>query len=490
MKKTAFLVLLLFVCKIGYTQNAFIPEPTLKVVSDFEKLLTEEEIEGLAKDIKDEYNSNSNQVMIVTIPTSYLGNLQIEDYAQQLFDKWQPGQKGLNNGVLVIIAGSKIDSIGRKLRIHTGYGIEGALPDILCGRIQAEMMVPELKKGNYYKAIKNGVASILSFISNENIGKAPQYKIEVQKSGDLVFDYARIFTDDEKKKLEEKMHAMFNSNNYVILTELENSYVTNYVAISKRYAYSSDTALIRIACNPGYFTDDRDSILKFDNDHKSYYLTFNTNYATFDFDNYDNVYKEQLALEAAIGKLGIYQVCVRLIEKEKIAYLKQLQSFFWFFSYLFSASLFVFMAYLFTKKYKKQPQLKKPILIKIVLGIILMVIIFYSFLSLCTLEILYYATYNNYIHLSMWIWILLLVALGVSHIFNIAFIYKIDANYFNYKLFSWIGKGGGGGSDGYTNSSSSSYSSSSSSSSSNSSSNGGYYGGGGKSGGGGASSDW
>ena len=239
------------------SQSAFIPEPTLNVISDFEKLLTEEEIGILAHDIKGEYNSNSNQLMIVTIPTNYLGNLQIEEYAQQLFEKWQPGQKDLNNGVMIIIVGSKIDSIGRKLRIHTGYGIEGALPDLLCSRIEKEMMVPELKKGNYFKAIKNGSASILNFISKENVGKVPQYKIAVQKSGDLVYDYARIFTHDEKMKLEEEIHGMFNSRKYVILTEQQTAYNTNYVTITKQYSYSYDTTLIRIAFNPGYFIDEK-----------------------------------------------------------------------------------------------------------------------------------------------------------------------------------------------------------------------------------------
>ncbi|MBA3680691.1 MAG: TPM domain-containing protein [Bacteroidetes bacterium] len=488
MKKIIFLFFAFLLYDFSYSQNAFIPEPTLNVISDFEKLLTEEEIGILAYAIKGEYNSNSNQLMIVTIPTSYLGNLQIEDYAQKLFEKWQPGQKDLNNGILMIIVGSKMDSVGRKLRIHTGYGVQGVLPDLLCSRIEKAMMVPELKKGNYFKAIKNGSTSILNFISKENVGKIPQYKIEVQKSADLVYDYARVFTDEEKKNLEAEMNSGFNAERRVLITDHQQNYNYNYVYISKKYSY--DTTLFKISFNPGYYTDEKDSILKFSTDRKTYYLSFMSE--SDEYDDSPTFYKKQKAIEERLASVGPYTTIMELIADEKVAYAKRLNCFIYFISYLLSISVFVFIVAMFTKNKKGKTKTKKPMAIKIPLGIILVAINLYSFLSLVTFEMLYYFIFSEYICLSGLITVLLMILLAVSQVVNVIYVYKIDANYFNSKLFSWMGKGGGGSS--YSNSSdsssSSNSSSSSSSSNSNSSSNGGYYGGGGTSGGGGASSDW
>lgn len=487
------LVLFIFSLSYSYSQKAFIPEPSLNVISDYQNLLSEEEKSLLAKDIKGEYNSNSNQLMVVFIPTSYLGELTIEDYAQQLFDKWQPGQKGLDNGVMIIIAGSKMDSIGRKLRIHTGYGLEGALPDILCGRIEKEQMVPELKKGNYYKAIKNGSASILNFISKENIGRAPQYKVAPVKSGDLVFDYARIFSEKEKEQLEEELNASFNSEKRVINTEINYIFASDIVHISSRNAY--DTTLFTISYNPGYYTDEKDSTLKFDETRKTYYLTYSDNTNAYGYGDYEAMYKYEGELAKQIKTNGIFALCMQLIAREKVAYVNHLNFFLEFTACILSATFFLFLISRFTKKYKDDPKKKRPVAIKISLGIILVILMLYSIFSLVTFEISYYISFKDYINLSSLVTVLWMVVLGISHILNVIFIFNIDTNYFNSKLFSWVGKGGGGSGGGYSGSSYSSSSRSSSSSSSSSSrssgsSNGGYYGGGGKSGGGGASSDW
>ncbi len=216
MLKQIITFLLICAFNICFTQNAFIPEPTLKVVSDFENLLTNDEIENIAFEIKKEYDANSNQLMVICIPTNYLGNLTIEDYSQKLFEKWQPGQKGLDNGVLVIIAGSNIDAVGRKLRIHTGYGLEGALPDLICAKIERDIMVPELKNGNYYKAIKNGCFSILNLISKENVGYKPLNKIKIESTNNRVFDYAQIFTDEQKQTFENNLKKFLNKKGSVV----------------------------------------------------------------------------------------------------------------------------------------------------------------------------------------------------------------------------------------------------------------------------------
>ena len=66
-------------------------------------------------------------------------------YGQRIAEEWGIGQEGKDNGVLIYVAFAD-----RKLRIHTGYGVEGFLPDIMANRIIDQVLVPAFRKGKYY----------------------------------------------------------------------------------------------------------------------------------------------------------------------------------------------------------------------------------------------------------------------------------------------------------------------------------------------------
>jgi len=84
------------------------------------------------------------------------------DYALQVAEDWKPGKKGEDNGVVVLLALKD-----RKLRILTGYGVEGILPDGLVGEIQDREMLPALRQGNVDEALWRGVAEIANRIAAE-----------------------------------------------------------------------------------------------------------------------------------------------------------------------------------------------------------------------------------------------------------------------------------------------------------------------------------
>ena len=73
-------------------------------------------------------------------------------YARLVFDKWKPGKKEKDNGILILVAVSQ-----RRWRIETGYGVEGVLPDGLCAEIGRSYMVPYFKSGEYGKGLYEGV---------------------------------------------------------------------------------------------------------------------------------------------------------------------------------------------------------------------------------------------------------------------------------------------------------------------------------------------
>ncbi len=100
------------------------------------------------------------QVVVVTVPT--LGNASLEDYSLSIVRDWGIGDKEKNNGVLLLVAIKD-----RKSRIEVGYGLEGALPDGLTGRIQDQYMLPSFRSGDYDKGILNGYSAIINTVLKE-----------------------------------------------------------------------------------------------------------------------------------------------------------------------------------------------------------------------------------------------------------------------------------------------------------------------------------
>lgn len=83
-------------------------------------------------------------------------------YARLVFDSWKIGKKGKDNGVLILIALAE-----HRWRIEVGYGLEGILPDGLCGQIGRSKMVPLFKQDKYAEGIYEGVATIAAVIAKE-----------------------------------------------------------------------------------------------------------------------------------------------------------------------------------------------------------------------------------------------------------------------------------------------------------------------------------
>ncbi|MBR30470.1 MAG: hypothetical protein CMN77_04105 [Spirochaetaceae bacterium] len=98
--------------------------------------------------------ATTDQVVVLTVDS--LEGLEIEDYSMRVVEKWKIGQKGKDNGVLLLVA--KND---RKVRIEVGYGLEGKLTDLYSNRIIENRIVPEFKKGNFGEGILYGVSGIL-----------------------------------------------------------------------------------------------------------------------------------------------------------------------------------------------------------------------------------------------------------------------------------------------------------------------------------------
>lgn len=114
-------------------------------------------------------SETKHQVVVVTLAS--LEEKTIEDYGYQLGRHWGIGEKGNNNGVLLIIAPNE-----RQVRIEVGYGLEGVLTDAISSVI-LDNMTPALKEGNYDQATLIGAQQILKVIHNETFKDHPSEEI-------------------------------------------------------------------------------------------------------------------------------------------------------------------------------------------------------------------------------------------------------------------------------------------------------------------------
>jgi len=125
--------------------------------------LTSSDIQALEQTLAEFESQTTNQVAVLLIPT--LAGDSLEDYSIRLAEKWQIGQKGRDNGVILLIV--KQD---RKIRMEVGYGLEGVLPDSLAGDIVREVIAPRFRQGQFYQGIRDGLGAIMAATRGEYKG--------------------------------------------------------------------------------------------------------------------------------------------------------------------------------------------------------------------------------------------------------------------------------------------------------------------------------
>ncbi|MBL0173755.1 MAG: TPM domain-containing protein [Ignavibacteria bacterium] len=113
---------------------------------------TVSEIEALLKAYED---SSSNQIAVLIIST--LDGESLEEYTLKVAETWKLGRKGVDNGVLLLIA--KDD---RKLRIEVGYGLEASLTDAVTSYIITRVITPRFKQGDFDGGVRDGVRAMIS----------------------------------------------------------------------------------------------------------------------------------------------------------------------------------------------------------------------------------------------------------------------------------------------------------------------------------------
>jgi uncharacterized protein len=156
------LFILLIVCIAG---NAFaalhFPALTGRVVDDAH-ILSPQAVRRLDAQLADYERGTGNQVVVVTLPS--LQGTDIADYGYQLGRAWGIGQKGKDNGVLLIVAPAE-----HKVRIEVGYGLEGTLTDAQSSVIVQQVILPQFRAGHLQQGILDGTQALLDTLGGHGV---------------------------------------------------------------------------------------------------------------------------------------------------------------------------------------------------------------------------------------------------------------------------------------------------------------------------------
>jgi uncharacterized protein len=157
MKKTITLLILF----IAVLHMSALKVPALKGhVNDNAGILDRLDEQNIENYLTQFENASSIQIGLLTIQS--LEGENLEDYSIRVADAWKLGQKGKDNGVLVLIAMKE-----KKIRLEVGYGLEGSLTDAKSGYIVRNYFLPSFKKGDFYMGIVAGIQAITGVLSDE-----------------------------------------------------------------------------------------------------------------------------------------------------------------------------------------------------------------------------------------------------------------------------------------------------------------------------------
>jgi len=116
----------------------------------------------------------------------------IEQYSIRVTDAWQLGRKGVDDGVLLLVARDNPSSL-RRLRIEAGRGVQGVLTDAQSKRILQDVIAPHFRQEHYYEGLVAGVGAIATLLNQEAFPAPPPQQQQRQAAGDGGFPLWAIF---------------------------------------------------------------------------------------------------------------------------------------------------------------------------------------------------------------------------------------------------------------------------------------------------------
>lgn len=184
MRKFLFFLLFVFATATLFAQAVPKKPDPPRLVNDFANVLSPDEKKFLEEKLVMIDDSSSNQIAIVLVKT--LDDEPIDEYAVALFRNWGIGNKKTNNGVLILAA---IDD--RKVRIEVGYGLEGAITDVVASNIIKKDIIPAFRKMDYYGGLFQAADDLAKAAEGEY--KFKRYKKEKDDGSGIALFFIVLF---------------------------------------------------------------------------------------------------------------------------------------------------------------------------------------------------------------------------------------------------------------------------------------------------------
>jgi uncharacterized protein len=221
--------LILFQTSMGLAMGVKLPEPSYSFYVYDETNIIQRQVEDYIIDTnKALYKKTGAQVVVASINS--LADIDVKEFGNKLFEKWNIGSKEYDNGLLILIVPEE-----RQIWIEVGYGLEGALPDSKVGNIIKNSILPYFKEDNYSEGILSGFNEIINEIEKE-------YNIELEREkidGDL-YDFGNSYDDSDIFSSMGKILVIFGIIIFLFIDfKLFNGAITYSILRGSRYGGGS-----------------------------------------------------------------------------------------------------------------------------------------------------------------------------------------------------------------------------------------------------------
>ena len=161
-------ILLLILCLLFPAAGHCLDVPALNSrVNDYAAILSPTAVQELEGKLAEFERNESTQIVVLTVPS--LEGDSLEDFSIRVAEAWRIGQKGTDNGVILLVSAQD-----RKMRIEVGRGLEGVLTDLLSGRIIRDEIAPRFRAGDMDGGVIAGAAAIMGAVTGEYQGQPPR----------------------------------------------------------------------------------------------------------------------------------------------------------------------------------------------------------------------------------------------------------------------------------------------------------------------------
>lgn len=160
--------------------DGFVAVPPLaQRVTDLTGTLSASQRSALENVLAEYEQQRGSQIFVLMVPTT--DPEPIDAYSIRVADAWRAGRKGIDDGVILLIAKDNPPGL-RKMRLEVGRGVQGSLTDAMSKRILQDVMAPHFRQNDFYGGIAAGVSAIQATIDKEAL-PGPQAGAKAAQSG-------------------------------------------------------------------------------------------------------------------------------------------------------------------------------------------------------------------------------------------------------------------------------------------------------------------